>query len=166
MFELNMIEANDLAQYGLELFLLKVIHFGGIFLFSFLVLRSNSGGYHAKTRLRCFLTSMLITVFVLYISPLLESFLLEGLTIISSVLIYKNSPLVNENNPLYPEEYKMLHKRVKSVLIVIFLNLRILKLFKLVFVVKVVCIAVLLAFLFMVIEIIIKEKEAFKIEIK
>lgn len=109
---------------------------------------------------------MLITVFVLYISPLLESFLLEGLTIISSVLIYKNSPLVNENNLLYPEECKMLHKRVKSVLIVIVLNLRILKLFKLVFVVKVVCIAVLLAFLFMVIEIIIKEKEAFKIEIK
>lgn len=109
---------------------------------------------------------MLITVFVLYISPLLESFLLEGLTIISSVLIYKNSPLVNENNPLYPEECKMLHKRVKCVLIVIFLNLGILKLFKLVFVVKVVCIAVLLVFLFMVIEIIIKEKEAFKIEIK
>lgn len=176
MFELDMIEATDLdlIQYGLELFLLKIVHFGGIFLLAFLtkglygvgtmiifsipflVLRSNSGGYHAKTRLRCFIISLLITVFVLYITPLLESVSLEVLALICSLFIYKNSPLIHENNPLYPEECMILHEHVKSILLIIFVSVGILEFMKFVFVVKIICIAVLLVSLFMVIEILIK----------
>ena len=176
MFELNMIEASDLdlIQYGLELFLLKIVHFGGIFLLAFLMkglygvgtmiifsipflsLRSNSGGYHAKTRLRCFIISLLITVLVLFITPLLESVSLKVLVLICSLFIYNNSPLIHKNNPLYPEESMILHERVKVILLAIFISAGILEFLKFESVLNIIYIAIILVSLFMVIEILIK----------
>lgn len=79
-----------------------------IFFIGFFISRKISGGYHAKTQLACFIFTQLI--FISFISLVSFSNIIENktiliiITLISSFIIWKLSPVDNENNLLSDKE--------------------------------------------------------------
>lgn len=120
--------------YGIELIKQTFLHYvcillissfmGGIkgivtmilFTILFTILREQTGGFHADSKWKCLIISLLITIIVLFFmkikinTPLL-------LTWICSVFVYRQSPEENLNNPLLYEK-EVYQKRVLLILIV------------------------------------------------
>lgn len=117
-------ERAEIIRYGLELLLMKITFsasvliigaFMGsfweclIFMIFYTGIRSKAGGYHADTRLRCFIQSLLSFVFVLAIIKLegaypVVIFPLAILTALSFGVIYKLAPMDTENKRLDDSE--------------------------------------------------------------
>lgn len=85
-----------------------------MFYFSFIVIRKFAGGYHAKTPVRCYVFSVISTVFILVVmkiilavDSLLIMYGLLLLDLICVILICMLSPIDTDNNPLNNREKKV-----------------------------------------------------------
>lgn len=91
-----------------------------VFLMVYIPLRSFAGGYHAATPKKCFIYSIiLILVIQLYFFYLFKSMYqwIYPVVLISSFIIYVNSPIQNSNKPLSIEEKSYYKKVVAEILI-------------------------------------------------
>lgn len=90
-----------------------------IFLAAYIPLRSFAGGYHAKTPVRCYFTSVFLIFAVLLFCKYIPFNLLfhGGILIISSAICAFLCPVQDNNKPLDTVE----HKRYKKIAIVILL---------------------------------------------
>lgn len=90
------------------------------FLIFFIPLRSYAGGYHAKNKFYCYLSSNLILFFIIYAVNALETSNILLFTIpayfISLVIIYKYAPLPNYNRIFDKEESTYFKTQVRKIL--------------------------------------------------
>lgn len=106
----------EVYQFGLECLFLKVIHYLSYLLIGcvlhmiipmminamvFMPLRSKSGGYHAKTRLRCYLLSC-ITVFLICLLDrvIYPMWLFIVIVFITNMVIICFAPVENDHRSL------------------------------------------------------------------
>ena len=97
-----------------------------LFMVTYIPIRVYAGGYHARTKLRCYIFSVLMLISVCYILKLdlLKSYLLIViLTIISSGIILYLAPVEDENKPLDEIEIKVYTKRTMRNLIILLIAL-------------------------------------------
>lgn len=93
----------------------------GVFLIIYIPLRSFAGGYHAATAKRCFFYSVFLVLGIqLYFGYLFEetSRYVFITVVISSFIIYINSPLQSVRKPLSEEE-RLHYKKLIGVIVVI-----------------------------------------------
>ena len=82
-------------------------------------LRKNAGGFHAKTKVRCFLSST-VTIIVSMVCiqqirwPETENILI---TVISAVVIWIMAPVENGNKRLDSVEYRVYRQRTRKILL-------------------------------------------------
>lgn len=125
-------EKAEIIKYGLELLFIKIIFFAatmviGLFMHSFWQciifttffskIRSFAGGYHANSRIQCFVQSMITFVTVLIILKLVKLYVMilipvSILSIISSIIIFCFAPVDTENKRIDDEEFRIF--KVKS----------------------------------------------------
>ncbi len=94
-----------------------------LFMIMYIAIRVYAGGYHARTKLKCYMFSILMLTSVCYIlklNLLQSNFLLVILSIISSILILFLAPVEDENKPLDEIEIKIYTKRTIRNLIIVF----------------------------------------------
>lgn len=131
-------EKAEIVKYGLEILLLKVTFFtvtlimGAlmhslieclIFTAFFSSIRSLAGGYHANTRLQCFIQSMLTFASVLGILKLEKVFPeiiipLIILSVIFAAVIFYFAPIDTENKRLDDTECRTFKKKSRIVILV------------------------------------------------
>jgi len=91
-----------------------------LFMVSYIPLRSYAGGYHARTPLKCYIFSVILTVCVLlgikYIPY--NNILIMIIIIIASVIIIIFAPFGDENKPLDEIEIKVFKKRTRIILLI------------------------------------------------
>lgn len=121
-------EDRELYQYGIEqgiMILLNVItalaiglifhclFYVVIFSAAFIPLRTNSGGFHAKTSLKCYVLSVLTLVLFCTLIKVLcfSNIVWIIISIVCSIIILKLSPVETENKPLDKLEVKVYRKR-------------------------------------------------------
>ncbi len=121
-------EERDIYKYGLEVFLslvtkivlLTIIAYifnvmveMFIFATTFFILRINAGGYHAKTFLGCFITTVIFTfVTINVLSNILVPFYLTLIVLaISDILIFLYAPVDTPNKRSTPKEYSIYRGR-------------------------------------------------------
>ncbi len=135
--EENIVKKNDvdICKYGLEMFVLSFVEIFFILILSlvvknffntliflgfFIPLRIYAGGYHANTKIKCFLVFLVTyALFTTAIQYLPHEFYLKVsvLSIILSILmVLIHSPIINHNKKVFNNEIKMYRK--KSILIV------------------------------------------------
>lgn len=126
-------EQSAIVRYGLEMIILKSLFFigamaigvlmhsfweCGIFFLFFSILRSYAGGYHAKTRRRCFVQSMLTFLIVLVTLKCAEvmphmSIVIVVLAIISAIVLWLISPVDCKNKQLETDEKIVFQKKTR-----------------------------------------------------
>lgn len=131
----------EIYLFGIETALLKLIHFSTmliiglcagmlletfVFIASYSTLRVYAGGYHAKTRLRCYGISWLLILFVLLFTkfcPNQIAFIVSILVSLPSyIIIFLLAPVDNINKPLDDLEihyYKIKTRIILSVELII-----------------------------------------------
>ena len=119
----------ELCKYGLDSFIATFIEIAAILILSvalnnvvetvllfltFIPLRVYAGGYHADTRLRCFLISLLVyAMFTLSLKFILMDFyelFIFGYVVISMIVIFCFSPVVHKNKKVNDIERKNYRK--------------------------------------------------------
>lgn len=126
-------ERQELIRYGLEILILKVIFvlsviFLGlimgciwecmIFLILFIPIRSMAGGYHAKTRVRCFVLSVFMVVLTMFMLRFTTensdiSLIIFVLSIIFSMVIWFRAPIEHGNKMLSDEEKNFIKRKAR-----------------------------------------------------
>jgi len=126
----------DIARYGLELLLMKIIFNAAslviailigsfwecvIFIMFFSVIRDCADGYHAESKLKCFILSMLTVAGAVGILKLMNGYpvifpILSGLTVPAVVTIILLAPMDCVNDPKDDDEIRALKKRTHLVL--------------------------------------------------
>lgn len=125
----------EILRYGLELFLLKYSFMIAIliialmlnsfyecliFIAFFSVLRTSAGGYHASTRIECFVESVITFVLVIIILKTIEKYnysaFVMGLATVSFLFIWIFSPIDTENKPLDSNETAIYRKKTRIIL--------------------------------------------------
>lgn len=129
-------EKYEIVKYGLEILLIKYLFFAAaliigilmqsfwkclIFIIFLSTIRSKSGGYHADTRIRCFVQSMLTFVLALTILKLesIYKVIIIPLTILAfcaSIIIWLLAPIDTKNNPLSENEKRKFGIKSKIIL--------------------------------------------------
>ena len=91
-----------------------------VFLLVYSPLRSFAGGAHAKTHLRCYVLSILLTVVTLFVIKLLPNDTLINLSIslLAGLIIFFLAPVEDENKPLDEIEVKVYRERTRIILII------------------------------------------------
>lgn len=91
-----------------------------LFMVSFIPLRSFAGGYHARTQLQCYLSSVvLIFISLLAIKFYTEiNFIYLGLALLGSILIFFLSPVESKNRPLDETERLVFKKKARTILVI------------------------------------------------
>lgn len=128
-------EQAEIIRYGLEVVLLKVIFivatlivgilmksFLGCltFMVMFMPLRSYAGGYHAKTRMQCFIQSVLTIAIIIGLLKIINTYILTPLLILSLIslpFIWILAPVDTENKRLDKEECAIFKRKTRIVLI-------------------------------------------------
>lgn len=123
------------VKYGIELMLLKIIFFGVclvigafmgmffecvVYLVLFTILRTNAGGYHADTRIRCFIQSMLtmiVAMLVLMYVNTATMIVLAVTAFLSGIAIILLAPVDSENKRLEKDE--IVKFKTRSIVILI-----------------------------------------------
>jgi accessory gene regulator B len=129
-------EDKELYLFGLECLLLKTLHCISYFCIGaylkmlpelFMIgcvlipLRRNAGGYHAKTKLGCYLFSCMYIAMILLLSKITMNQFTWWITLwISNLIIFFMSPVDNPNRKLDEEE--LIFFRKKSQLILLLAN--------------------------------------------
>lgn len=94
-----------------------------IFMLAFQPLRMYCGGYHAKTKISCAISSVLMMISVIILSKVVPITILPILSVIaiviSSVIILFFAPLGSTNKPLDEDEKSVYKKRARFILIII-----------------------------------------------
>lgn len=139
LIQLNIIDSEDVEIYrfGLEGLSLKLIHYTSylaiaffaqemtrflIFFASFLILRKSAGGYHAKTRGRCYISSCFIVFCMMICIKMVTDWNYEAsvgciLLLLSDFCIFAFAPLGNRNREYDAEETLLFRKRTVGLLI-------------------------------------------------
>lgn len=132
--EIIIAEKRNLYSYGLQqglLMILNVVTFLGIgivlnmvwestiVLLTFAPLRSNAGGYHAKTQLRCYLYSVaMITATLMGIKIIpWTGIICIALTLVAGMIIFFLAPVEAENKPLGQAEKAVYKKKTRFSLV-------------------------------------------------
>lgn len=126
-------EEEEIYEFGLESLILKFIHCIsylciGIYLnqlpeliiiaFVLIPLRRSAGGYHARTRMGCYIFSCIYIFSTLLILQAIQSeFIWWMILVISDVIIILMSPADNENKKLDTNEIEYYSKKVRLILI-------------------------------------------------
>lgn len=101
-------------------FIFNMIWQSILFMALYIPLRSYAGGAHARTPLKCYIFSVILTVCVLlsvrYIPYNNDSLLLLTATFISGTIIFIFAPIGDENKPLDETEIKVFKKRTRIIL--------------------------------------------------
>lgn len=99
-------------------FVLSDIRTGILFLICFAPIRCYAGGFHAKTRRKCFYYSIVIVVIALEGIKILDFLGVELLILLflTSYWIGRKSPVENINKPLNVDERKIYRKKTNSIL--------------------------------------------------
>lgn len=128
--EIIISENRDLYTYGLQQGMLMIVNIATIlvigivlnmvwesiiFLITFILLRSNAGGYHAKTQIRCYLYSIVmitLTLICIKIVPWTGVICLS-LTVVVGTIIFFLAPVEAVNKPLGQVEKAVYKKRTR-----------------------------------------------------
>ena len=91
-----------------------------LFMVAYIPLRSYAGGYHARTPLKCYIFSVILTVCVLLSIKYMpyNDILFLVITFISGAIIFIFAPMGDENKPLDEIETKVFRKRTRIILFV------------------------------------------------
>ncbi len=141
MIKWNIIRSEDeeIYRFGLEGLLLKSVHYMSylfiaflfremisflLFFTAFLLLRKNAGGYHAKTRRRCYIISCATVICVLTAMQMISKWtnaaiIAVGLILTADLIICMEAPVDNKNRLLDEEEKKYFRKRCLGLLAVV-----------------------------------------------
>lgn len=130
-------EEEEIFLFGLECMILKFFNYISYIIIGvvtnslinlfvtacvFLPLRSRAGGYHAKTRLRCYLISCSIVLVICVLNRItLPVWLNMGCLMISNVIIWLFVPVENSNRLL--DEYEKRVFRRQSLIILLLSDL-------------------------------------------
>jgi len=94
------------------------------FIITYIPIRVYAGGYHQKTRLRCFFTSLFLFVSVIVLSyilmPFFSKIMFISLMTVSTAVICVAAPVPEEKNPLSENEYRHCHRNALRISIVIY----------------------------------------------
>ena len=127
---------SEIIRYGLEVLFIKIIFSMCslliafslhrfieclFFLIVFSVIRTSAGGYHARTRIQCFVMSMLMIIINIGVINLVAHYIslyyiLVPLDLISVVAIWSLSPVDTENRPLDADEKIRFKRRTRVIL--------------------------------------------------
>lgn len=132
-------EENEVYQYSFELLLSSVLNLISILLLAvlmkrlietlifvlvFFTLRTQIGGYHARTHFRCYLLTILnYVVFLIFLNRIPTEGVWQishSFIMLSVVLIYLLAPIADDNKPLDDCEY-LKYKGKSRILIMIYL---------------------------------------------
>lgn len=138
MVKWNIIRSEDeeIYRFGLEGLLLKSVHYMSylfiavlfremvpflLFFTAFLLLRKNAGGYHAKTRRRCYIISCATVICVLTAIQMISKWtnaanIAVGLILTADMIVCMEAPVENKNRLLDEEEKKFFRKRCLGLL--------------------------------------------------
>lgn len=91
-----------------------------LFLAAFVPLRTNAGGFHAKTQFRCFIYSNLIVVIILFFGRLLAGhrLLLAIIGMAAAIVITLLAPVEDQNKPLDETEVIVYGKKARRALLI------------------------------------------------
>ncbi len=141
------IEDEEIYIYGLEQFLerllewLMIILMGLmvnkvlqtiIFLISFTSLRKYAGGYHAKTKMRCYILTVCVNIIVLCIMKYIKVniWMCISTLVVSCVVIFWLAPIGAENKPLEQDEIMTYGMRTRGIMCIQVMMIIILIMFK------------------------------------
>lgn len=144
-------DKQEIIKYGLEILLLKFLFWLStliigiimgtffeclIYISSFIFLRSYAGGYHANSRIRCFIQSIITILSALTILHVSKNHSIVGLllivfSILSGIIIFCFAPIDSENKSLSKEENIIFKKKARLILIVEIIAVLVLFCFKL-----------------------------------
>lgn len=136
-----------------------------LFMCSYMPIRTNAGGFHAKTQLRCFIYSNFFVVINLVASRILtgHSILLLIMGILAATVIILLAPVEDQNKPLDKKEVEVYGRKARIILICEIIVAGIFKLFSFDTGVSVIIVAVFSLSVFLVMgyikNILIKRKE-------
>lgn len=125
-------EEKEIYRYGMNQILLSLINIITIimmgilldmlwqclvFTFSFMIIRTYAGGYHASTQARCYLLTVSIITATLSVIKYVEinNYICLILLSISSVIILILSPVGSENKPL--DDIEIIIYRKKTIIV-------------------------------------------------
>lgn len=104
-----------------------------VFMVTYIPLRTYAGGYHARTQLGCYISSVVLIVAVLLVIRFIPwtNFIIITISITSGLIIYILSPVEDSNKPLDATEVKVYGKKARMILgfefgaLIMFINLRV-----------------------------------------
>src|SRR5690606_35879503 len=101
-------------------FCLSMVWQSIVFMVAYIPLRSFAGGYHARTQLKCYILSIVLTLAVLMMIKFFPAtnVSIMILTGIASGIIAWLSPMEDSNKPLDEIEVKVYGKKTRVILIV------------------------------------------------
>lgn len=127
-------EERDIYRFGLECMILKLIHYVSYIIIALALhslpsllisscvmipLRSKAGGYHAKTRIGCYVFSCsMITVICLLNRIILPELIHMIILVIANIILLIWAPVENENRPLEQVEVYAFRKQVIIILLI------------------------------------------------
>ena len=90
-----------------------------LFMLTYIPLRTNAGGFHAKTQLRCFVYSNLFVVAILFFAHSLVGWnrVLFVLAVASIGIIIPLAPVEDQNKPLDEMEVKVYGRKARRILL-------------------------------------------------
>ncbi|MDW5300056.1 MAG: accessory gene regulator B family protein [Sedimentibacter sp.] len=91
---------------------------GVVFMVTYIPLRTYAGGYHARTQLGCYISSIVLIVAMLLVIKFIPwtTFIIIMISIISGLVIYILSPVEDSNKPLDSAEVKVYGKKARMIL--------------------------------------------------
>lgn len=126
-------EETEIYKFGMECLALKVVHCISYLCIAacfkmlpeliviacvLIPLRRNVGGYHARTRMGCYLFSCFYVFIILLVyKTVLNQFVWWGLLVFSDIIIFYMSPIDNENKRLDKKEFEYYRKKSRYILI-------------------------------------------------
>jgi len=89
-----------------------------IFMAAYVPLRSYAGGYHARTPLRCYVFSVILTVLVLLSIKYIpyDIILIGALTLVAGIIVFIFAPVADANKPLDQVETRVFKKCTRIIL--------------------------------------------------
>lgn len=130
LISLNAIDADDrdIYEYGFHSLYSNIIIFliiglisitinqfpqTAVYHIAFILMRSNAGGYHAKTQVQCFFMSIIIWALSLWtIANISSPIVTIYLSLLSTIIIWAKAPVEHKNNPM--SEKKHLRMVIRS----------------------------------------------------
>ena len=123
----------DLYKFGIECLALKIVHCISYLCIAacfkmvpelivigctLIPLRRSAGGYHAKTKMGCYIFSCCYIAIILFVSKAeIDQVLLWGALALSDAVIFFKSPVDNENKRLDQEEVVHFRRKARYLLI-------------------------------------------------